>query len=252
MIRVMLVDDEQAARERLRQLLGPIPGLEIVGEASDGEQAIERILELRPDLVLLDIQMPGCTGLEVAASLPTPRPRIIFCTAFDQYAVDAFELHAVDYLLKPVNRVRLAHAIERVCRGGGLEAGGDVERILTTLRARTTRLLARSGDGYRVVPQSDVVHFFSDTGLTKLCTRDRAYILDPTLNDLEQRLDPAVFFRVSRAAIVNLDCVTEVLPLIGGVAEVVLNTGVRLEVSRRRVKDLLHRLGGEDPGKEAL
>ena len=108
MIRVMLVDDEQAARERLRQLLGPIPGLEIVGEAADGEQAIERIVELRPDLVLLDIQMPGCTGLEVAASLPSPRPRIIFCTAFDQYAVDAFELHAVDYLLKPVNRVRLA------------------------------------------------------------------------------------------------------------------------------------------------
>ena len=85
----------------------------------------------------------------------------------------------------------------------------------------------------------------------RLCTRDRTYLLDPTLNDLEQRLDPALFFRVSRAAIVNLDCVTEVLPLIGGVAEVVLNTGVRLEVSRRRVKDLLQRLGGEDPNKVA-
>ena len=250
MIRVMLVDDEQAARERLRQLLGPIPGLEIVGEAADGEQAIERILELRPDLVLLDIQMPGCTGLEVAACLPTPRPRIIFCTAFDQYAVDAFELHAVDYLLKPVNRVRLARAIERVCQGDALEAGREVERILTTLSGRTTRLLARSGEGYRVIPQSDVVHFFSDTGLTKLWTADRSYLLDPTLNDLEQRLDPAVFFRVSRAAIVNLDCVTEVLPLTGGVAEVVLRTGVRLEVSRRRVKDLLQRLGGDDPCKE--
>ena len=169
MIRVMLVDDEQAARERLRQMLGPIPGLEIVGEAADGEQAIERIVDLRPDLVLLDIQMPGCTGLEVAACLPTPRPKIIFCTAFDQYAVDAFELHAVDYLLKPVNRVRLARAIDRVCQGDGLEAGGEVERILAALRARNTRLLARSGDGYRVIPQSEVVHFFSDTGLTKLC-----------------------------------------------------------------------------------
>jgi two-component system LytT family response regulator len=251
MIRVVLVDDEQAARERLRQMLGPIPGIEIVGEAADGEQAIERIVELRPDLVLLDIQMPGCTGLEVAACLPTPRPKIIFCTAFDQYAVDAFELHAVDYLLKPVNRVRLARAIGRVCQGDGHEAGGEVERILATLRARNTRLLARSGEGYRVVPQSEVVHFCSDAGLTKLCTRDRAYLLDPTLNDLEQRLDPALFFRVSRAAIVNLDCVTEVLPLIGGVAEVVLNTGARLEVSRRRVKDLLQRLGGEVPGNEA-
>jgi two-component system, LytTR family, response regulator len=251
MIRIMLVDDEQAARERLRQMLGPIPGLEIVGEAADGEQAIERIVDLRPDLVLLDIQMPGCTGLEVAACLPTPRPRIIFCTAFDQYAVDAFELHAVDYLLKPVNRARLARAIERVCQGDGLEPGGEIERILAALRTRNTRLLARSGDGYRVISQSEVVHFFSDTGLTKLCTRDRAYLLDPTLNDLEQRLDPALFFRVSRAAIVNMDCVIEVLPLIGGVAEVVLNTGVRLEVSRRRVKDLLQRLGGEDLGTEA-
>jgi two-component system LytT family response regulator len=250
MIRVVLVDDEQAARERLRQMLGPMPGLEIVGEAADGEQAIERIVELRPDLVLLDIQMPGCSGLEVAACLPTPRPRIVFCTAFDQYAVDAFELHAVDYLLKPVNRVRLARAIERVCRGDGPEAGGEVQRVLTALRSRNTRLLARLGDGYRVVPQQEVVHFFSDAGLTKLCTRDRSYLLDPTLNDLEERLDPALFFRVSRAAIVNLDCVIEVLPLAGGVAEVVLNTGVRLEVSRRRVKDLLQCLGGEDPARE--
>ncbi len=251
MIRVMLVDDEQAARERLQQMLGPFPGLEIVGEAADGEQAIERIVDLHPDLVLLDIQMPGCTGLEVAACLPTPRPKIVFCTAFDQYAVDAFELHAVDYLLKPVNRVRLARAIDRVCQGGGREAGGEIERILATLRTRNTRLLARSGEGYRVIPQQEVVHFFSDTGLTKLCTRDRSYLLDPTLNELEQRLDPALFFRVSRAAIVNLDCVTEVVPLTGGVAEVVLNTGVRFEVSRRRVKDLLQRLGGEHPFKEA-
>jgi len=250
MIRVMLVDDEQAARERLRQLLGPIPNIEIVGEAADGEQAIERIVELRPDLVLLDIQMPGCTGLEVAACLPAPRPRIIFCTAFDQYAVEAFELHAVDYLLKPVNRVRLARSIERVCQGDGSEAGGGVERILTTLRSRTTRLLARCGEGYRVIPQQDVVCFVSDAGLTKLCSAERTYLLDPTLNDLELRLDPTLFFRVSRAAIVNLNSVTEVVPLIGGVAEVVLNTGVRLEVSRRRVKDLLQRLGGEDPARE--
>jgi two-component system LytT family response regulator len=249
MICVMLVDDEQAARERLRQLLAPIPAVEIVGEAADGEQAIERIAELRPDLVLLDIQMPGCTGLEVAASLPSPRPAIVFCTAFDQYAVDAFELHAADYLLKPVNRVRLARAIERASGGGRLEAAAAVERALSTLRAGNTRLLARSGDGYRVIPRQDVVHFFSDGGLTKLFTRERAYVLDPTLNDLEQRLDPALFFRVSRAAIVNLDYVTEVLPLVGGVAEVVLNTGVRLEVSRRRVKDLLQRLGGAEPDK---
>ena len=93
-----------------------IPEVEIVGEAEDGVQAIERVGELTPDLLLLDIQMPGCSGLEVAASLGRPRPAIIFCTAFDQYAVDAFELHAVDYLLKPVNRARLHAALERVAR----------------------------------------------------------------------------------------------------------------------------------------
>ena len=245
MIRTILVDDEQAARERLRQMLIPIAGVEIVGEAADGEEALQKVAELGPDLLLLDIQMPGCSGLEVAASLPSPRPRIVFCTAFDQYAVDAFEMHAVDYLLKPVSRVRLARAIERVRAAEPAGAGPEVERALKALRGRTTRLLARGGDRYRVVPQQEVVYLVSDGGLTKLCTRDRSYVLDPTLNDLEERLDPACFFRVSRAAIVNLDCVSEVLPLAGGLADVVLTTGVRLEVSRRRLKELLDRLAGQ-------
>ncbi len=247
MIRLLLVDDEGAARERLRQMLDPMPGVEIAGEAADGEEAIQKVVELRPDLLLLDIQMPGCSGLEVAACLPSPRPQIIFCTAFDQYAVNAFEMHAVDYLLKPVSRVRLARAIERVRCAGAMEGSGEVERALEALRARNTRLLARWGEGYRVIPQQEVVYFVSDGGLTKLCTRERSYVLDPTLNDLEDRLDPAFFFRVSRAAIVNLDSVSEVQPMAGGVADVVLNTGVRLEVSRRRLKDLLERLGGLEP-----
>src|SRR5687768_15501931 len=114
MIRTLLVDDEQPARERLKQLLAAHPDVEVVGEADDGVQAIERIAELTPDLVLLDIQMPGASGLDVAGSLGHPRPAVIFCTAFDQYAVDAFELSALDYLLKPVNRARLAAALERV------------------------------------------------------------------------------------------------------------------------------------------
>jgi two-component system LytT family response regulator len=248
MIRALVVDDEQTARERLRHMLVAIPDVEVIGEAADGVEAIARIGELRPDLVFLDIQMPGCSGLEVVASLPFPRPRIVFCTAFDQYAVDAFELHAVDYLLKPVNRVRLAHAVERV-REAGVSAGADdgragMERALQAVRTATTRLLARLGDRYRVIPLQDVVYFSSEDRLTSLHTRDRVYLLDPTLNDLEERLDPACFFRVSRAALVNLNAVTEVLPLAGGVAEVVLNTGVRLEVSRRRVHDLLDVLAG--------
>ena len=114
MIRALLVDDEQPARERLRQLLSAHPDVEIAGEAEDGVQAAERIAEVAPDVVFLDIQMPGASGLDVAASLGQPRPFVIFCTAFDQYAVDAFELSATDYLLKPVNRARLAAALDRV------------------------------------------------------------------------------------------------------------------------------------------
>ncbi len=114
MIRTLVIDDEQPARERLKQLLSAHTDVDVVGEADDGLQAAEKIAELTPDLVLLDIQMPGASGLDVAASLGRPRPAVIFCTAFDQYAVDAFELSALDYLLKPVNRARLAAALDRV------------------------------------------------------------------------------------------------------------------------------------------
>ena len=114
MIRTLLVDDERPARDRLRQMLTALPDVEVVGEASDGVEAIKQIAVLRPDLIFLDIQMPGRTGLEVASALHPPRPRIIFCTAFDQYAIQAFEHHAIDYLLKPVTRARLADAVQRV------------------------------------------------------------------------------------------------------------------------------------------
>jgi sigma-B regulation protein RsbU (phosphoserine phosphatase) len=113
-IEAFLVDDEEPARERLRRLLSELEGIRVVGEAADGEEALREIPRCRPDLVFLDIQMPGRSGMEVASALPPPRPRVIFCTAFDQYAIQAFEQHAVDYLLKPLNRERLAAAVGRV------------------------------------------------------------------------------------------------------------------------------------------
>jgi len=242
MIRVLLVDDEQPARERLRQLLAAFDDLEVVGEAGDGEQAIETILSLKPDLVFLDIQMPGCTGMEVAASLPSPGPRIIFCTAFDQYAVDAFELHAVDYLLKPVTRARLEKAVARV-----RSAGGKAEEPVREGRAATsypTRFLAKDTSRYRVIPGKEVLYFASEGGLTRLQTAQHHYWMQPALADLEGRLDPARFFRVSRSAIVSLDAVGEVAPLAGGQGEVRLRNGARLAVSRRRLQPLMDRLSG--------
>lgn len=229
MTRFLIVDDEQPARERLRRLLEALPGVEVCGEAADGPAALAGIKALRPDVVLLDIEMPGCSGTEVAASLPEPRPRVIFCTAFDRYAVEAFALNAADYLLKPVARDRLEAALRRAAApAGGLP--------------HAQRLLARAGERYVVIPVSDIVAFLSEQGATRLFTRDKDYWMDPTLNDLEHRLDPARFFRISRSALIRMDEVREVAPMPGGSGEVALKNGRRLEVSRRRFQDLLKRL----------
>ena len=240
MIRAMLVDDEELARERLRRLLAEAADVEIVAEAADGPEAMTAIAEHSPDVVFLDIQMPGCTGLEVAAALTDPRPHIIFCTAYDKYAIDAFELQAIDYLLKPVNRARLEKTLDRVRTGAPPAAVAPVIDTAAPLQ----RFLARKGNRYRVIAAKDVVCFVSEDGLTKLQTADAHYWIPPTLNDLESRVDPAHFFRISRAAIVNLDAVHEVIPGDGGHGVVVLRNDARLEVSRRRYKALTERLGG--------
>jgi two-component system LytT family response regulator len=234
-MRVLIADDEAPARARLRQMLAAYPDVEVAGEAETGVQAMELAATLRPDLMLLDIQMPGSTGIDVAACLPEPRPRIIFCTAFDQYAVDAFELHAADYLLKPVTRARLAQALDRVRTTPAPERPAAIP---------PARFLVKSASHYMVVPEARVLYFASEDGLTKLVAADANFWMDPTLNDLEQRLDPARFFRISRAALVSLAAVAEVHPMPGGSGEVRLKNGERLEVSRRRFRDLLDALGG--------
>ncbi len=241
-MRVLIVDDEEPARDRLREMLRPFGDMEVVGEASDGQEAIGKIGKLKPELVLMDIQMPGCSGLEVAASLPEPRPRIIFCTAFDQYAVDAFELHALDYLLKPVARTRLEASLQRARN----QPAPDETALTKALRqtAPAARFLARSRGRVRVIPQKDVFYFASEQGLSKLCTAQHEYWMDPTLTELEKRADPAQFFRISRAALVRLDAVREVIPLIGGHGQLELRNSIRLDVSRRRMKELLARLQG--------
>jgi two-component system LytT family response regulator len=240
-IRTLIVDDEEPARERLRRLLAEVSDVDVVGEAGDGEQAVDQISRLAPAVVFLDIQMPGCTGLEVAASLPSPRPHIIFCTAYDQYAVDAFELSAVDYLLKPINRARLDKALDRVRGNAG---SGNIDEAAGRAAALPTRFLARKGSVYRVVHAREVLCFVSEESLTKLHATDQDYWMSPTLNDLEARVDPRRFFRISRAAIVNLDMVRDVAPTAGGYGTLTLRDGTELEVSRRRFKELTERLGG--------
>jgi two-component system LytT family response regulator len=226
-MRILIVDDEAPARARLRQIVATQQGFEVAGEASTGPEAMKMVAELKPDLLLLDIQMPGCSGIDVAASLPKPRPLIIFCTAHDQHAIDAFELHAIDYLLKPISRVRLTEALQRV------KAQGD------TMHIGPTRFLARNASQYLVVSEAKVLYFSSEDGLTRLIAEGGQYWMDPTLNELELRLDRSRFFRISRASLVNLNAVERVIPLPGGAGEVLLKNGTRLEVSRRRFNDLL-------------
>jgi two-component system, LytTR family, response regulator len=245
MISALLVDDEQPARERLKQLLAAHADVEVVGEAEDGLQAAELIAERQPDVVFLDIQMPGASGMDVAASLGARRPLVIFCTAFDQYAVDAFELSATDYLLKPVNRARLAAALDRV------RAATEAPPFSRSLASATrdaglppTRVLARRGNRYKVVPMADVVAFTFADGVTRVVTATETLTMQPTLAALGRRLDPSRFCQVSRTVVVQLDAVREARPFADGAGEIVLANGQTVPVTRRRWRGLVEKLEG--------
>jgi two-component system LytT family response regulator len=251
MIRTLVIDDEQPARERLKQLLSAHADVEVIGEADDGVQAAEQIAALSPDLVLLDIQMPGASGLDVAASLGKPRPAVIFCTAFDQYAVDAFELSALDYLLKPVNRARLASALDRVRAAVSLERSASakapardraLEQLTQAAGMAPARFLAKRGNRFRVVPAAEVVAFTFVDGITHLLTATEQLSMQPTLASLARRLDSENFFQVSRNAIIRLDAVKEAKPFTDGTGEILLANGHTMIVARRRWRALLDRL----------
>jgi two-component system LytT family response regulator len=245
MIRALLIDDEQPARERLRQLLGAHADVDVIGEAEDGVQAAELIAEREPDVVFLDIQMPGLSGLDVAASLGARRPLVIFCTAFDQYAVDAFELSATDYLLKPVNRARLAAALDRVRQAGATQAfGRPLAAAAREKGLSPTRFLAKRGARYKVVPAADVVAFTFTDGVTHLLTASETLSMQPTLAALARRLDPERFCQVSRTVVLNLDAVREARPFADGTGEVVLANGQSVLVTRRRWRALVEKLEG--------
>jgi two-component system LytT family response regulator len=179
----------------------------------------------------------------VAASLGKPRPAVIFCTAYDQYAVDAFELSALDYLLKPVNRARLASALDRV-RAAAAPPGRDraLEQLTQAKGLAPTRFLARRGTRFRVVPTPEVVAFTFVDGVTHLITPSETLSMQPTLAALARRLDRQTFFQVSRTAIIRLDAVKEARPFSDGTGEIVLANGQTMVVARRRWRELLDRL----------
>lgn len=246
-MRTLIVDDETPARERLKRYLATLEGVEIVGEAKDGVQAVEMIETQSPDLVLLDIQMPGLDGFGVVEALEDP-PAIIFVTAYDQYAIRAFEIHALDYLLKPFSQQRLAKAIDhaREALAEGQDLSAQLRAFLEGLAAEgryLTRLAVRDREYIRLLDADRVDWIGIEDEQVMVHAGDQAYPIRRTLTELEARLDPARFFRAHRSAIVNLDRVQEVIPWFKGSHILRLTTGAEVDLSRAQARVLRKLLG---------
>lgn len=238
--RALVVDDEPLARKRLRELLADFRGVECVGEAVDGASAVKAIDSLRPDLVFLDVEMPEGTGLDVLKRI-SHEPAVIFTTAYDRYAVAAFELQAVDYLLKPFGRERLARALERVVPHGE----SSVERARAALEERSAssieRILVR--DRGRLVPVAvkDIVRLEAGDDYTSVHTKGRTYLVYLALQDFERMLDTSKYLRIHRSHVVNMDHVAQFIPADGGRFELEMADGTKLPVSRAYAKALRER-----------
>jgi two-component system LytT family response regulator len=246
-LRTLIIDDEPLARRRLRQLLQDEPRVDIVGECEDGPSAVAAVRRLEPDLLFLDVQMPGMDGFDVIAELGASAcPALIFVTAFDRYAVKAFDVHAVDYLLKPFSRARLSLALDRV--GGRTGADLGLARKLTALMADLqasrplTRFVVKDGERVYFVRVDDVDWLEAAGHYVCLHADGATHVIRDTLSRLESRLDANRFVRVHRSAIVNLDHIKELRAAFHGEYEIVLHTGERLASSRTagpRIQQLL-------------
>jgi len=219
-IRALVVDDERLARDELCFLLESFPEVEVVGQAGNGLEAVSQVERLRPELLFLDIQMPGLDGFQVLRELvgkDTLPPRVVFVTAYDQYAIQAFEINAVDYLLKPVEKVRLAEAIARSRREIGEEGplANHIERILGALDKQSSlrRMVVKVGERFMLVDTKDIIYATVEDGIVTLATDEwRGTSNLRTLDELIANLDPAVFWRVHRSYVVNLRRIKEVIP----------------------------------------
>jgi two-component system, LytTR family, response regulator len=224
-MRAMIVDDEPPARRELRRLLAQFPSIEVTGEAGNVDEAHEKIVKLRPELLFLDIQMPGGSGFDLLAGLEEV-PQVVFTTAYDAHAVRAFDVNALDYLLKPIEPARLAAAIARV---------------KTAIRPAETsdaleRLFIRDGARCWFVPVKEVRLFSAEGNYVRVSWKAEAPLLGRSLAELERRLDPRSFFRSNRSQIINLDFVENVELGEGGRLHVQLRGGTEVEVSRRQAR----------------
>lgn len=238
-IRTLIVDDEPPARAKVRRLLADRDDVEIVGEASNGSEAVERIRTLEPDLVILDIQMPELTGFEVLEALEHGEvPQVIFATAFDEHAIQAFEVAAVDYLLKPFDRKRLFTAVDRVVERGASESPerAHVPRILEVLNAASSpyveRIVVESLGRRLVIGVGQINRIGADGSYVSIHAEGRSYLSRRTLAWCQERLDPTRFVRVHRSTIVNVERVREIRPIARGDQILVLDDGAEVRMSR--------------------
>jgi two-component system LytT family response regulator len=253
MLRTLIVDDEPMARRRIRRLLAAEADVEIVGECGDGRSAIDAIHAERPDLVFLDVQMPEADGFAVLRAIAGPPPAVIFVTAFDQYALSAFEVHALDYLLKPFSRQRfaesLAHARERFVRTTIDHPDPRLVDLLKALHQAgdkrfLTRFVVRSDGRVRLVEVDSVDWIEAADNYVVLHSGQGRHTVRDTMNRLEEELDPERFVRIHRSTIARIDRVRELVPSFHGDFVVILHDGTRLAMSRgyrQRVESLLRR-----------
>jgi len=249
--RVVIADDEPLARQRLSMLLDGQEGLEIVAECQDGLAAIEAIRRTKPDLVFLDVQMPGATGFEVVAALDSERmPLFVFVTAFDQYALKAFDVHALDYLLKPFDRDRFLQALARARQQLERPSNGDLRRRLLALvrdleptPPRLERFVIKSGGRVFFVRADEIDWIEAAGNYVKLHVGADTHLFRETMNAVEAQLPPETFYRIHRCHIVNIERVKELQPWFNGEYVVFLRTGARLTLSRGYREKLQDRIG---------
>ncbi|PSL43901.1 LytTR family two component transcriptional regulator [Chitinophaga niastensis] len=220
-IQVIIIDDERSAREEIKRALAPYPDFEVTGEAKNADEAKELIETKKPDLIFLDIQMPEKSGFDLLASLEDV-PEVIFTTAYDQYALQAFDNNALDYLMKPIREERFTRAIEKI-------------RKQFTDRATTDRrIFVKDRDQCFFIPLSDIYLIESVDNYARLYFNEKKVLLKSSLNQLEEKLDATIFFRINRTQLINAGFIAQIHAMPGGKLQISLQQGMRLEVSSRQ------------------
>ncbi|MBT4290917.1 MAG: response regulator transcription factor [Deltaproteobacteria bacterium] len=236
MIKLIIADDEQHARERLKDLISDYEQFKIISEVDDGNKALEKMVSLKPDVAILDINMPGISVFNTISSLQAP-PIIVFQTAHSKYAADAFDVEALDYLLKPVSRERFKQAVNKIMKKLS-SATEDMKEHDITDKDSTTKITVRVNGTIKIIRVNDISKICFEEGLSFIYTNKDKFISDRTLNYYEEKLQEMKFFRSNRANLVNLEYVTTIHKAFKGAYYIELQDGTRIELSRRKAQIL--------------